>query len=122
MIGRLLGQFSLPSGEFITKNICFPLSQVGAANKDVVQRVYQSAKFEKGPKLVRILREVGAENTVVFVETKRLCDFIAACLCSGASLKNGATRVAFFLTEEGLSCTFCSQKPYICMHELTAQR
>jgi hypothetical protein len=29
--------------------------QVGAANKDVVQTGYESPKFEKRPKLVRIL-------------------------------------------------------------------
>jgi probable ATP-dependent RNA helicase DDX4 len=40
-------------------------------------------KFDKREKLVEILREVGSSRTMVFVETKRNCDFIAAHLCTG---------------------------------------
>ena len=36
----------------------------------------QVGKFAKREKLVEILREVGTSRTMVFVETKRNCDFI----------------------------------------------
>jgi len=41
------------------------------------------AKFSKRDKLVEILKAVGSDRTMVFVDTKKQCDFIACHLNSG---------------------------------------
>ena len=50
--------------------------------------IFQLGKFEKREKLLEILKEVGTNRTLVFVETKKNADFLAA-----------------FLSEEGLPTT-----------------
>ncbi|XP_037552765.1 probable ATP-dependent RNA helicase DDX4 [Nematolebias whitei] len=54
---------------------------VGGACSDVEQKFVQVTKFDKREQLLDILRTTGSERTMVFVETKRLADFIAAFLC-----------------------------------------
>ncbi|XP_024121016.1 probable ATP-dependent RNA helicase DDX4 [Oryzias melastigma] len=54
---------------------------VGGACADVEQTFIQVTKFNKRDKLLDLLRTTGSERTMVFVETKRQADFIAACLC-----------------------------------------
>ena len=43
----------------------------------------QVTKFSKRDKLVELLKVVGSDRTMVFVETKKNCDFIATHLNSG---------------------------------------
>nr|QIJ58490.1 DEAD-box helicase 4 protein [Oryzias celebensis] len=54
---------------------------LGGACADVEQTFIQVTKFNKREKLLDLLRTTGSERTMVFVETKRQADFIAACLC-----------------------------------------
>ncbi|XP_017281746.1 probable ATP-dependent RNA helicase DDX4 isoform X1 [Kryptolebias marmoratus] len=54
---------------------------VGGACSDVEQTFVQVAKFAKREQLLDILKTTGSERTMVFVETKRMADFIAAFLC-----------------------------------------
>ncbi|XP_031707949.1 putative ATP-dependent RNA helicase DDX4 isoform X2 [Anarrhichthys ocellatus] len=54
---------------------------VGGACSDVEQKFIQVTKFSKREQLVDILKTTGTERTMVFVETKRQADFIAAFLC-----------------------------------------
>jgi len=55
---------------------------VGGACDDVTQSVWEVDKFAKRDKLVEILKEVGTDRTMVFVETKKNADFLAAYLCN----------------------------------------
>ncbi|KAM3585410.1 uncharacterized protein V6R79_017114 [Siganus canaliculatus] len=54
---------------------------VGGACSDVQQTFVQVTKFSKRELLLDLLKETGMERTMVFVETKRQADFIAAYLC-----------------------------------------
>ncbi|XP_037618186.1 probable ATP-dependent RNA helicase DDX4 isoform X1 [Sebastes umbrosus] len=54
---------------------------VGGACSDVEQTFVQVTKFSKREQLLDFLKTVGAERTMVFVETKRQADFIATYLC-----------------------------------------
>ncbi|XP_023817010.1 probable ATP-dependent RNA helicase DDX4 isoform X2 [Oryzias latipes] len=54
---------------------------VGGACTDVEQTFLQVTKFNKREQLLDLLRTIGSERTMVFVETKRQADFIAAFLC-----------------------------------------
>ncbi|KAI3366259.1 hypothetical protein L3Q82_009727, partial [Scortum barcoo] len=54
---------------------------VGGACSDVEQTFIQVTKFSKREQLLDLLKTTGTERTMVFVETKRLADFIAAYLC-----------------------------------------
>ena len=58
---------------------------VGAACDDVTQVVCEVDKFAKRDKLIEIVRDVGSDRTMVFVETKKNADFIATYL-SGEGL------------------------------------
>lgn len=54
---------------------------VGAASTDVTQSFLEVGHREKRDKLESVLRDVGGEKTLVFVEAKRVADFIASHLC-----------------------------------------
>ncbi|XP_075999839.1 putative ATP-dependent RNA helicase DDX4 [Genypterus blacodes] len=54
---------------------------VGGACSDVQQTFIQVNKFSKREQLLDILSTTGTERTMVFVQTKRQADFIAAFLC-----------------------------------------
>nr|BAD04052.1 vasa homologue [Leucopsarion petersii] len=54
---------------------------VGGACTDVNQEFVEVTKFDKREKLLELLKTTGTDRTMVFVETKRLADFIAAFLC-----------------------------------------
>ena len=55
---------------------------IGGACDDVSQVVWEVDKFAKRDKLVEILKEVGTDRTMVFVETKKNADFLATFLCN----------------------------------------
>ncbi|XP_033035483.1 probable ATP-dependent RNA helicase DDX4 isoform X6 [Trachypithecus francoisi] len=70
------------AAEFLKSNYLFvAVGQVGGACRDVQQTVLQVGQFSKREKLVEILRNIGDERTMVFVETKKKADFIATFLC-----------------------------------------
>ncbi|CAL8291068.1 unnamed protein product [Lota lota] len=70
------------AADFLKKDYLFlAVGMVGGACSDVEQRVIQVTKFSKRDELLDMLRNTGDERTMVFVETKRQADFIAAFLC-----------------------------------------
>ncbi|XP_055410604.1 probable ATP-dependent RNA helicase DDX4 isoform X4 [Bubalus kerabau] len=70
------------AGEFLKANYLFvAVGQVGGACRDVQQTILQVGQYSKREKLVEILRNIGDERTMVFVETKKKADFIATFLC-----------------------------------------
>ncbi|XP_076973290.1 putative ATP-dependent RNA helicase DDX4 isoform X2 [Tamandua tetradactyla] len=70
------------AGEFLKSSYLFvAVGQVGGACRDVQQSILQVGQYSKREKLVEILRNIGDERTMVFVETKKKADFIATFLC-----------------------------------------
>jgi len=74
--------------DFLNDYLFLAIGIVGGASSDVKQTFLKLGKFEKREKLLEILREVGTNRTLVFVETKKNADFLAT-----------------FLSEEGLPTT-----------------
>jgi len=74
--------------DFLKDYLFLSIGIVGGASSDVKQSFLKLGKFEKREKLVEILKEVGTDRTLVFVETKKNADFLAT-----------------FLSEEGLPTT-----------------
>eukprot|EP00093_Oithona_nana_P010207 10207.XXX_366939_369038_1 [CDS] Oithona nana genome sequencing. len=74
--------------DFLNDYLFLAVGIVGGASSDVEQTFLKLGKFEKREKLLEILKEVGTSRTLVFVETKKNADFLAA-----------------FLSEEGLPTT-----------------
>ncbi|XP_071440595.1 ATP-dependent RNA helicase vasa isoform X2 [Hetaerina americana] len=69
------------AGKFLYNYLFLTVGIVGGACSDVEQKFYEVTKFEKRKKLVEMLRESSElERTLVFVEQKRLADFIASYL------------------------------------------
>jgi len=68
--------------DFLHDYLFLTIGIVGGASKDVTQTVFEVEKFSKREKLLDILREVGTDRTLVFVETKRNADFLASALSS----------------------------------------
>ncbi|CAL9698337.1 unnamed protein product [Knipowitschia caucasica] len=70
------------AADFLKKDYLFlAVGIVGGACTDVQQEFAQVTKFSKRDKLLEVLKAAGTERTMVFVETKRQADFIAAFLC-----------------------------------------
>nr|Q6GWX0.1 RecName: Full=Probable ATP-dependent RNA helicase DDX4; AltName: Full=DEAD box protein 4; AltName: Full=Vasa homolog; AltName: Full=Vasa-like protein [Sus scrofa]AAT46129.1 VASA-like protein [Sus scrofa] len=70
------------AAEFLKSNYLFvAVGQVGGACRDVQQADLQVGQYSKREKLLEILRNIGDERTMVFVETKKKADFIATFLC-----------------------------------------
>lgn len=68
------------AGQFLTNYVFIAVGIVGSASTDVEQSFIQVTKFEKRNKLLEILNEDTTARTLVFVETKRNADFLAAFL------------------------------------------
>merc|ERR1711972_28077 len=66
--------------DFLHDYLFLTIGIVGGASKDVTQTVFEVEKFSKREKLLDILRDVGTDRTLVFVETKRNADFLASIL------------------------------------------
>nr|AJW77403.1 vasa [Alitta virens] len=66
--------------EFLQDYVFVTVGRVGGANSDITQQVFQVSKYEKRDKLVDILNNSGTDRTLVFLETKRNADFLAAYL------------------------------------------
>lgn len=71
-IQRLAGRFLLEDYVFVT------VGQVGGACADVQQTIYEITKFTKRDKLLELLSSEDPAGTMVFVETKRMADFLAS--------------------------------------------
>ncbi|PSN55909.1 ATP-dependent RNA helicase vasa [Blattella germanica] len=66
--------------KFLHNYLFLTVGVVGGACADVEQRFYSVTKFEKRRKLQELLSQENKQKTLVFVETKRTADFIAAFL------------------------------------------
>ena len=77
-IQKLAQRFLKPNYAFITVGI------IGGANTDVEQNFYEVSRRQKKPKLMEILEREKENNslngTIVFVETQKTADFLAAYL------------------------------------------
>uniref|UniRef100_A0A665UIJ1 RNA helicase n=1 Tax=Echeneis naucrates TaxID=173247 RepID=A0A665UIJ1_ECHNA len=70
------------AADFLKSNYLFlAVGVVGGACTDVEQKFIQVSKFSKREQLLDLLKMTGTERTMVFVETKRMADFIATFLC-----------------------------------------
>lgn len=78
------------AGRFLNNYIFVAVGVVGGACADVEQSVQQVSRFEKRNKLLEMLGDIdvaeevrlaNSEGTLIFVETKRQADFLAAYLC-----------------------------------------
>ncbi|XP_032788085.2 probable ATP-dependent RNA helicase vasa-like [Daphnia magna] len=55
---------------------------VGGTNPDVEQLFFQCSKRDKRTKLMEVLQDLGDAKTIVFVDSKKTADFVAAFLCN----------------------------------------
>ncbi|XP_062984136.1 probable ATP-dependent RNA helicase DDX4 isoform X2 [Elgaria multicarinata webbii] len=70
------------AGEFLkTEYLFVVVGQVGGACSDVQQTILEVNQYDKREKLVEILKGIGDQRTMVFVETKKKADFLATFLC-----------------------------------------
>ncbi|XP_071036123.1 probable ATP-dependent RNA helicase vasa-like isoform X2 [Parasteatoda tepidariorum] len=68
------------AAEFLHDYLFLTVGMVGAANADVLQTFFKLGQFDKRQQLLDILKNVGSDRTLVFVEQKRTADFIASLL------------------------------------------
>jgi superfamily II DNA/RNA helicase len=68
------------AGKFLHNYLFLAVGVVGGACADVEQTLHQVTRFEKRNQLIDLLNKVNTEKTIVFVETKRNADFLAAYL------------------------------------------
>lgn len=69
------------AGKFLYNYIFITVGIIGSASTDVEQSFIQVSKFDKRKKLLEILKNDRGSKCLVFVETKRNADFVAAFLC-----------------------------------------
>ncbi|XP_008278033.1 putative ATP-dependent RNA helicase DDX4 [Stegastes partitus] len=70
------------AADFLKSDYLFlAVGVVGGACSDVEQILKQVTRFSKREQLLDLVKTTGSERTMVFVETKRQADFIAAFLC-----------------------------------------
>ncbi|NXJ05828.1 DDX4 helicase, partial [Odontophorus gujanensis] len=70
------------AGEFLkTTYIFLVIGNICGACSDVQQNILQVPRLSKRDKLLEILQCTGGERTIVFVDTKKKADFLAAFLC-----------------------------------------
>ncbi|XP_072216007.1 probable ATP-dependent RNA helicase DDX4 isoform X2 [Excalfactoria chinensis] len=70
------------AGEFLkTDYIFLVIGNTCGACSDVQQNILQVPRLSKRDKLIEILQSTGGERTMVFVDTKKKADYLAAFLC-----------------------------------------
>ncbi|XP_042731280.1 probable ATP-dependent RNA helicase DDX4 [Lagopus leucura] len=70
------------AGEFLkTDYIFLVIGNTCGACSDVQQSILQVPRLSKRDKLIEILQSTGGERTMVFVDTKKKADYLAAFLC-----------------------------------------
>ncbi|KAF0314552.1 putative ATP-dependent RNA helicase vasa-like [Amphibalanus amphitrite] len=69
------------AANYLNEYLFLTVGLVGAASTDVTQSFLEVGHREKRDKLESVLRDIGGEKTLVFVEAKRVADFIASHLC-----------------------------------------
>merc|ERR1711913_219108 len=66
--------------DFLKDYLFLTIGILGSASSDVTQNFAEVEKFKKREALIEILKDVGTDRTLVFVETKRNADFLASIL------------------------------------------
>lgn len=70
------------AGEFLNEQYVFvTIGKIGSTHSDIEQSVLEIDDSSKRDKLVEILSAEGGNRNLVFVQTKRLADFLASYLC-----------------------------------------
>lgn len=69
------------AAEFLNNYVFLTIGKVGSTSSNIEQTVHKVEDSEKRDKLVEILGQEGGNRNLVFVQTKRLADFLASYLC-----------------------------------------
>jgi probable ATP-dependent RNA helicase DDX4 len=69
------------AAEFLNEYVFLTIGKVGSTHSDIEQAVMEVDDASKRDKLVEILGNEGGNRNLVFVQTKRLADFLASYLC-----------------------------------------
>ena len=70
------------ASNFLDNYLFLKVGLVGAANSDVQQTIFRCQKFEKREKLLSIVSDIETmEKTLIFVQQKKMTDFLASYLC-----------------------------------------
>lgn len=70
------------AGGYLSNYIFVTTGTVGGTNPDVMQEFHEVPRNEKKTKLMDILKDIGDARTIVFVDSKKTADFLAAFLCN----------------------------------------
>ena len=85
------------ASNFLDNYLFLKVGLVGAANSDVRQTIFRCQKFEKREKLLSIVSEIETkEKTLIFVQQKKMTDFLASYLC-----QNEVKKIMNLLSESG---------------------
>ena len=69
------------ASEFLDEYLFLTIGKVGSTHSDIEQSVLNIEDSAKRDKLVEILGQEGGNRNLVFVQTKRMADFLASYLC-----------------------------------------
>lgn len=69
------------AGEFLNDYVFITIGKIGSTHSGIEQKVIEIDDSSKRDKLVEILGDEGSNRNLVFVQTKRLADFLASYLC-----------------------------------------
>ena len=80
------------ASNFLDNYLFLKVGVIGSANSDVTQSIFRCHKFEKRDTLLSIFRDLeNIEKTLIFVQQKKMTDFLASYLCQN--------EVSFYLCE-----------------------
>ena len=69
------------AAKFLQEYVFLTIGKVGSTHSDIEQEILEVDDSSKRDKLVEILGNEGVNRNLVFVQTKRLADFLASYLC-----------------------------------------
>ena len=70
------------ASNFLDNYLFLKIGLIGSANSDVTQSIFRCHKFEKRDTLLSIFKDLQKiEKTLIFVQQKKMTDFLASYLC-----------------------------------------
>ena len=70
------------ASNFLDNYLFLKVGVVGSANSDITQSIFRCHKFEKRDTLLSIFKDLkNIEKTLIFVQQKKMTDFLASYLC-----------------------------------------
>jgi len=70
------------ASNFLDNYLFLKVGLIGSANSDVTQSIFRCHKFEKRDTLLSIFKDLqNIEKTLIFVQQKKMTDFLASYLC-----------------------------------------